>query len=132
MIEMIEAPVQQRSPVLHQQSRRKSFNACLVPNCQFSNASHSAVIYKLLGFTLAMIAGPIGTYFLTLNTIFKGCLSRVPHVSTSLRLCSGNSTWAGATAAIMANVVLIAYVIVAMKEDESEKLEAEQRAKKGN
>jgi len=30
------------------------------------------VIYKLLGFTLAMIAGPIGTYFLTLNTVFKG------------------------------------------------------------
>ena len=43
----------------------------------------------------------------------------------------GNSTWAGATAALMANVVLLAYVIVAMKEDESEKIEAEQRAKKG-
>ncbi|KAK3178763.1 vacuolar ATPase assembly integral membrane protein vma21 [Lepraria neglecta] len=74
----------------------------------------AAVIYKLLGFTLAMIAGPIGTYFLTLNTIFRG-----------------NSTWAGATAAIMANVVLIAYVIVAMKEDESDKLAAEEKARKG-
>ncbi|KAM0182706.1 hypothetical protein ACHAPF_000952 [Botrytis cinerea] len=53
------------------------------------------VIFKLLGFTLAMIVVPIG-----------------------------NSTFAGATAAIMANVVLIGYVIVAMKEDQSEALEA--------
>lgn len=30
----------------------------------------------------------------------------------------------------MANVVLVAYVIVAMKEDQSEKLEADQEAKK--
>ncbi|CAF9909248.1 MAG: vacuolar ATPase assembly integral membrane protein vma21 [Alectoria fallacina] len=74
----------------------------------------AAVIFKLLGFTLAMIAGPIGTYFLTLNTVFRG-----------------NSTWAGATAAFMANIVLIAYVIVAMKEDESEKLATEEKANKG-
>jgi len=31
----------------------------------------------------------------------------------------------------MANVVLVAYVIVAMKEDQSERLEAEEKAKKG-
>lgn len=31
----------------------------------------------------------------------------------------------------MANVVLIAYVIVAMKEDESEKLALEEKARKG-
>jgi hypothetical protein len=31
----------------------------------------------------------------------------------------------------MANVVLIAYVIVAMKEDASDKLAAEEKAKKG-
>lgn len=31
----------------------------------------------------------------------------------------------------MANVVLIAYVIVAMKEDESDKLAAEEKARKG-
>ncbi|APA06443.1 hypothetical protein SS1G_12882 [Sclerotinia sclerotiorum 1980 UF-70] len=65
------------------------------------------IIYKLLGFTLAMIIIPISSYFLTLNSIFRG-----------------NSTFAGATAAIMANVVLVGYVIVAMKEDQSEALEA--------
>lgn len=32
------------------------------------------VIYKLLGFTLAMVVGPIGSYFLTLNLLFKGML----------------------------------------------------------
>ncbi|KAH6675493.1 vacuolar ATPase assembly integral membrane protein VMA21 [Halenospora varia] len=70
------------------------------------------VIYKLLGFTLAMVAGPIGSYFLTLNTLF-----------------GGNSTYAGALAAIMANVVLIGYVIVAFKEDQSEALEAAEKKK---
>jgi len=31
----------------------------------------------------------------------------------------------------MANIVLIAYVIVAMKEDQSEKLASEEKARKG-
>lgn len=44
---------------------------------------------------------------------------------------TGNATYAGAFAAVMANVVLIAYVVVAMKEDQSDRLEAEQKAKKG-
>jgi len=73
----------------------------------------SSVIFKLLGFTFAMVTMPIGTYFLTLDSLYRG-----------------NSTFAGATAAIMANVVLIAYVIVAMKEDQSERLAAEQKEKK--
>ncbi|KAF3346133.1 hypothetical protein VD0002_g9809 [Verticillium dahliae] len=61
------------------------------------------VIVKLLGFTFAMIVFPIGSYFLTVSTVFKG-----------------NSTFAGAFAAVMANVVLIAYIVVAMKEDQTE------------
>lgn len=91
-----------------------------------------AVIYKLLAFTAAMIVGPIGTYFLTLNTIFGGLSGRsFFHCHAFTEYYVGNSTFAGATAAFMANVVLIAYVIVAMREDESEKAAAEEKAKKG-
>ncbi|KAH0293581.1 hypothetical protein M436DRAFT_35232 [Aureobasidium namibiae CBS 147.97] len=71
------------------------------------------VIVKLLLFTFAMIILPISSYFITLNTIY-----------------SGNSTFAGATAAIIANVVLIGYVIVAMREDADERAEAEEKDKK--
>ncbi|KAG0133252.1 hypothetical protein HOY82DRAFT_556649 [Tuber indicum] len=66
-----------------------------------------SVIAKLLLFTLAMVVAPLGSYFLTVNTVF-----------------SGNTTFAGATAAVVANVVLITYVLVAMAEDTKEQGEA--------
>ncbi|RFU72829.1 vacuolar atpase assembly integral membrane vma21 [Trichoderma arundinaceum] len=61
------------------------------------------VIFKLLGFTAAMIIIPIGSYFLTVHTVFKG-----------------NSSLAGGMAAVLANVVLITYIVVAMKEDQTD------------
>ncbi|KIX98808.1 uncharacterized protein Z520_05269 [Fonsecaea multimorphosa CBS 102226] len=73
----------------------------------------ASVIYKLLGFTVAMICAPIGSYFLLLNTLF-----------------AGNATYSGAFAAIVANVVLIGYIIVAWREDDSEKVEVEEKRKK--
>ncbi|KOS20927.1 Vacuolar ATPase assembly integral membrane protein vma21 [Escovopsis weberi] len=64
------------------------------------------VIVKLLGFSFAMIVVPIGSYFLTVHSVFNG-----------------NSSLAGGMAALLANVVLISYVVVAMKEDQGEQSE---------
>ncbi|EXJ87060.1 hypothetical protein A1O3_04018 [Capronia epimyces CBS 606.96] len=80
---------------------------------QTAPAVPASVIYKLLGFTLAMICIPIGSYFLSVDVFFRG-----------------NATYAGALAAIMANVVLFAYIIVAMKEDQTDRLEDEKKRKK--
>ncbi|QSZ35352.1 hypothetical protein DSL72_008222 [Monilinia vaccinii-corymbosi] len=89
------------------EEKEAEFKAVAGEKSNIAPAVPAHVIFKLLGFTLAMIVVPIGSYFLTLNSIFRG-----------------NSTFAGATAAIMANVVLVGYVIVAMKEDQSEAIEA--------
>ncbi|PKS06360.1 hypothetical protein jhhlp_007108 [Lomentospora prolificans] len=70
------------------------------------------VIVKLLVFTLAMVVLPIGSYYASVDTLFKG-----------------NSTFAGALAAFMANVVLVGYVVAAMKEDQSD-LQPKEEGKK--
>lgn len=44
------------------------------------NCISSDVIFKLLAFTAAMVVGPIGMYFLTVNTIFGGMYQ--PHFCT--------------------------------------------------
>ncbi|GAM40964.1 hypothetical protein TCE0_041f13719 [Talaromyces pinophilus] len=69
-------------------------------------------IYKLLAFTFAMICGPLAAYFLSVKTFF-----------------AGNSTLAGALAALTANVVLVAYVVVAWQEDKED--QAKKKEKKG-
>ena len=43
---------------------------------------------------------------------------------------AGNASYAGGFAAVMANVVLIAYIIVAVNEDDKTSQEIEARAKK--
>ncbi|KAA8896129.1 hypothetical protein FN846DRAFT_285705 [Sphaerosporella brunnea] len=59
-----------------------------------------SVVAKLLFFTAAMIGAPLGTYYVSVTSLFVG-----------------QSTVAGALAAVAANAVLIAYVMVAMAED---------------
>ncbi|KAI9927756.1 hypothetical protein ASPWEDRAFT_552057 [Aspergillus wentii DTO 134E9] len=71
----------------------------------------SDVIFKLLAFTAAMVIAPIGMYFLTVESIFRG-----------------SATYAGITAAVTANVVLFAYIYVAYQEDKGER-EAENEKK---
>ncbi|EEH10743.1 hypothetical protein HCEG_04921 [Histoplasma capsulatum var. duboisii H88] len=73
----------------------------------------SSVIIKLVLVTVAMICAPLGTYFGTLNTI-----------------CGGDSSYAGALAAISVNVVLIIYLIIAAREDTGES-EEERKGKEG-
>ena len=77
-----------------------------------------------------MITLPIGTYFFTLNHVFSGTSSFILSQTSVNETWLGNSTFAGATAAVMANVVLIAYVVVAMKEDQSERQEEEEKKRK--
>ncbi|KAF3040145.1 vacuolar ATPase assembly integral membrane protein vma21 [Didymella heteroderae] len=73
----------------------------------------SGVIFKLMSFTFAMITLPIGTYFFTNAYVFNG-----------------NATYAGGLAALMANVVLIGYVIMAFMDDQKEQAEEAEKDKK--
>ncbi|RKF83955.1 Vacuolar ATPase assembly integral membrane protein vma21 [Golovinomyces cichoracearum] len=90
---------------------------------------YSHVIFKLLGFTLAMVVGPIGCYFATLNKIFGG-QSNLSAPWRKTKVYIGNSTYAGTTAAIVANLILAGYIIVAFREDLGEVSETKEEKKK--
>ncbi|BFZ63592.1 vacuolar ATPase assembly integral membrane protein vma21 [Saitoella coloradoensis] len=60
------------------------------------------VFLKLFLFTLAMITLPLLSYYVSLHYVFPGY----------------NPTYAGGTAALVANVVLFAYVFEAFREDQ--------------
>ncbi|KAE8352095.1 VMA21-like domain-containing protein [Aspergillus coremiiformis] len=68
------------------------------------------VIFKLLGFSVAMISLPIGMYFIAVKF-------------------GASPTVAGIIAAVAANVVLFTYVYVAWQDD---RLEREAETKKNN
>jgi len=92
----------------HLESEKAS--AASAPEPSDTSAPVPRVIYQLLAFTLAMVCAPLGVYFGSVQTIFKG-----------------NSTYAGATAAVTANLVLVAYVVVAMREDQGDRSEFEEK-----
>ncbi|OJJ60783.1 hypothetical protein ASPSYDRAFT_87359 [Aspergillus sydowii CBS 593.65] len=69
------------------------------------------VIWKLVGFTIAMITTPVGMYFVSVNF-------------------GASTTVSGIIAAVMANVILFLYIYVAWQEDKEER-EAEAAKKKG-
>ncbi|KAK4521861.1 uncharacterized protein ATC70_004399 [Mucor velutinosus] len=60
---------------------------------------NSGVLVKLMVFTAALFAIPIVTFFTTLHSLFDG-----------------NATYAGGAAAVMANVIVGLYIVVAMLE----------------
>ncbi|KAJ4296233.1 vacuolar ATPase assembly integral membrane protein vma21 [Kalmusia sp. IMI 367209] len=91
----------------------------------------ASVIWKLLSFTFAMVTLPIGTYFFIVNFVFIGMLYAMGLVRGNADAEEpGNNTWGGALAAIMANIVLIAYIVMAMRDDQAEQQEEAERQKK--
>ncbi|KAA8645945.1 hypothetical protein EYZ11_002522 [Aspergillus tanneri] len=84
----------------------------------------SNVIFKLLGFSAAMISSPIGMYFVAVE--FGGdYYLRLPiwffNGDVLSNHSAASSTVAGIAAAITANVVLFAYIYVAWQDDQEER-----------
>jgi hypothetical protein len=63
------------------------------------------VLAKLLVFSLAIIALPISTYFISVDRLF-----------------SGNATYGAILAIIMTNVLIALYVVAAFMEDREDKV----------
>lgn len=91
---------------------------CLIP-------TNSKALAKLAGFTLAMVILPLSTYFLSLEHVFgRRSLIRYRDAFSSLTLpfsypnCPAkNTTYAAISAAVVANVILVGFIIVALAED---------------
>jgi len=73
------------------------------------------VLYKLIFFTVLMFSLPFITYFYTIDRYFKG-----------------NTTYAALAAAFTANLIVVAYVIVAIVEDKDDDDEDLDSKKKSN
>ncbi|KAK9323959.1 hypothetical protein V1517DRAFT_318886 [Lipomyces orientalis] len=73
------------------------------------------VVRALAIFTIAMVTAPLSSFYLSVNFIFDG-----------------NRQWAGLVAALVANVVVIGYVMFAWNEDGllGSKTENEEETKK--
>jgi ABC-type Fe3+ transport system permease subunit len=79
------------------------------------------VIYKLVFFTAALFAFPILTFFITLHSLFEG-----KEESKKLYLLInqiGNTSYAAGASAVVANIVVLLYIITAYFEKPKEKTE---------
>ena len=93
--------------------------------------SDRGIIVKLLGFTAAMFILPLLSFYTLLNPVFKGrSVTRYWICFSTDVVCIGNSGYAGGFAALVANVVLIAYIYVAFQDDKKERAEEEADRKK--
>ncbi|EFR04895.1 hypothetical protein MGYG_07897 [Nannizzia gypsea CBS 118893] len=71
------------------------------------------VLWKFILYSVMIVCCPLATYYGTVNRVFEG-----------------NSTYAGAAAAGAANVVLIVYIIFAIREDNEMEKKATDEFKK--
>ncbi|GAA5833331.1 hypothetical protein JCM5353_008537 [Sporobolomyces roseus] len=92
------------------QATSTSFASTSGSSSSSGNENLSPVVWKLSIFTLLMILGPIGTYFLTLNYYFR------------------DPTPAAISAALVANLVLVGFVVVAFMEDSDDSKNAPTQA----
>jgi hypothetical protein len=63
-------------------SRQRCLRESLYANLYYTSAhiGCSSVLWKLMSFTFAMITLPIGTYFFTVNLVFRGMSGDVVEV----------------------------------------------------
>ncbi|KAF3492375.1 uncharacterized protein GIQ15_01892 [Arthroderma uncinatum] len=71
------------------------------------------VLWKFILYSVLIVCCPLATYFGTVNRVFEG-----------------NSTYAGAAAAGAANIILITYIIFAIREDVENEKKADAEFKK--
>lgn len=77
---------------------------------------------KLLLFAFLVAVVPITTYFTTIKHIFDGELrvatcGSCKNTKLLRHVSKGNTTYAAIAAIISANIIMVAYVIVALNED---------------
>ncbi|EEP82783.1 predicted protein [Uncinocarpus reesii 1704] len=67
------------------------------------------VLTKLIAYAVAVVVLPISAYFYSVNNLFDG-----------------DTTYAGAMAAITANLVLFSYIVLALREDKGDRQKLQQ------
>lgn len=83
---------------------------------RFFHPQNREVTNKLLAYSGLMVGFPISTFYFSYYVLFKGNQDMLG--------------WSGLLAVLAANMVIVAYVIMAWREDEQDRLEEAQRKAK--